>query len=70
MITEGIGVDAAKFKETYYTEVSELLKEANLKVPDSTYFTRGGKKGVHSEYMGYLLAELQYMQRTYPNMEW
>ena len=30
----------------------------------------GGKKGVHSEYFGYLLSDLQYMQRTYPNMTW
>lgn len=70
MVNEGIGVDVLKLKEIYYTEVSELLEEANLAVPESKYFTRGGKKGIHSEHMGYLLAELQYMQRTYPNMEW
>ena len=70
MIAEGIGVDTSKLKETYYNEVSELLKESNLTVPEGKYFTRGGKKGIHSEYMGYILSELQYMQRTYPNMEW
>jgi ring-1,2-phenylacetyl-CoA epoxidase subunit PaaC len=70
MVNEGIGVDVLKLKEIYYGEVSELLEEANLTVPESKYFTRGGKKGIHSEHMGYLLAELQYMQRTYPNMEW
>ncbi|MFT7071170.1 1,2-phenylacetyl-CoA epoxidase subunit PaaC [Patiriisocius sp. Uisw_017] len=70
MVNEGIGVDVLKLKEIYYREVSELLEEANLTVPESKYFTRGGKKGIHSEHMGYLLAELQYMQRTYPNMEW
>ncbi len=70
MITEGIGVDTSKLKELYYAEISELLKEANLTVPEGKYFTRGGKKGIHSEYMGYILSELQYMQRTYPNMEW
>ena len=70
MITEGIGVDTSKLKEAYYTEVSELLSESNITVPESKYFIRGGKKGIHSEYMGYILSELQYMQRTYPNMEW
>ncbi|RDK83809.1 1,2-phenylacetyl-CoA epoxidase subunit PaaC [Marinirhabdus gelatinilytica] len=70
MIAEGVGVDTSKFKEQYYTEVSDLLKEANLEVPERKYFTRGGKKGTHSEYMGYILSDLQYMQRTYPNMEW
>ncbi|MAM30180.1 MAG: phenylacetate-CoA oxygenase subunit PaaI [Flavobacteriaceae bacterium] len=70
MISEGIGVDTSAFKDQYYDEVTALLKEANLKVPEGKYFIRGGKKGVHSEHMGYLLADLQYMQRTYPNMEW
>ncbi|WP_197090131.1 Phenylacetic acid catabolic protein, partial [Crocosphaera watsonii] len=30
----------------------------------------GGKKGVHTEHLGFILADLQYMQRTYPNMDW
>jgi ring-1,2-phenylacetyl-CoA epoxidase subunit PaaC len=70
MIEEGIGVDVFKVKEEYYSYVSEVLKEATLKVPENKYFTRGGKEGVHTEHMGYLLSELQYMQRTYPNMKW
>ncbi len=70
MVTEGIGVDLSKLKETYYQEVTELLTEATLQVPERKYFNYGGKKGVHTEHMGYLLADLQYMQRTYPNMQW
>ena len=70
MIEEGVGVDVFKVKEEYYSYVSEVLKEATLKVPENKYFTRGGKEGVHTEHMGYLLSELQYMQRTYPNMKW
>ena len=70
MAQEGIGVDVSKLKESYYKQVKTLLTQATLEVPQSTYFSRGGKNGVHSEHMGYLLADLQYMQRTYPNMEW
>ena len=70
MIEEGIAVDVSEMKETYYEKVSEILEEATLEVPERKYFTRGGKKGVHTEHMGYLLADLQYMQRTYPNMTW
>jgi ring-1,2-phenylacetyl-CoA epoxidase subunit PaaC len=70
MALEGKGVDVSKLKEAYYKEVTELLEEATLTIPESRYFSRGGKKGVHSEHMGYLLADMQYMQRTYPNMEW
>ena len=70
MISEGIGVDASKLKEIYYTRVSEVLKEAMLEVPESKYFQKGGKEGIHTEHMGYILGDLQYMQRTYPNMKW
>ncbi len=70
MIKEGVAVDTAKLKENYYKQVSALLEEATLETPESKWFQKGGKKGVHTEHLGYLLADLQYMQRTYPNMEW
>lgn len=70
MIKEGIGVDVTKLKSTYYENVKSVLEEATLSVPESIYFQKGGKQGIHSEHMGYLLAELQYMQRAYPDMEW
>lgn len=70
MVEEGIGVDVTKLKATYYQKVNEILEEATLKIPESKYFQKGGKQGIHTEHMGYLLTELQYMQRTYPNMEW
>jgi ring-1,2-phenylacetyl-CoA epoxidase subunit PaaC len=70
MIAEGIGVDTLSFKELYYKMISEVLEEATLIVPESKYWHKGGKEGVHSEHMGYILADMQYMQRTYPNMEW
>ena len=69
-IKEGIGVDTSKLKEKYYKHISEVLNEATLVVPDLKYFQKGGKQGVHTEHMGYILAELQYMQRAYPNMSW
>lgn len=69
-VEAGIGVDAGQLKETYYKEVSDLLKEATLEVPESKYFHKGGKQGIHSEHMGYILADMQYMQRTYPGMKW
>ncbi|WP_347922693.1 1,2-phenylacetyl-CoA epoxidase subunit PaaC [Pontimicrobium sp. SW4] len=70
MINEGVGVDTSKLKEQYYKHISEVLNEATLVVPDLKYFQKGGKQGVHTEHMGYILTELQYMQRAYPNMSW
>ncbi|WP_452226773.1 1,2-phenylacetyl-CoA epoxidase subunit PaaC [Lacinutrix cladophorae] len=70
MVSEEIGVDVTKLKEAYYEKVQAVLKEATLTVPESKWFQKGGKQGVHTEHLGYLLSDLQYMQRTYPNMEW
>ena len=66
----GIGADINELKIPYYQKVATLLKEATLKLPQVNWSHSGGKKGVHSEHLGYILADLQYMQRTYPNMVW
>ncbi|MEO9258082.1 MAG: 1,2-phenylacetyl-CoA epoxidase subunit PaaC [Crocinitomicaceae bacterium] len=70
MIKEGIGVDLAKIKLLYDDHVKDLLGRATLSIPDNNYMQKGGRKGVHSEHLGFLLTELQYMQRTYPGMTW
>lgn len=70
MIAEGIGVDVTLLKESFYKKVSEILEEATLETPTITYFQKGGKQGIHTEHLGYLLAEMQYMQLAYPNMNW
>ncbi len=70
MVEEGIGVDVSELKEAYYQKVTQVLTEATLSVPDEKYFQKGGKEGIHSEHMGYILAELQYMQKSYPNLKW
>ncbi|WP_452225269.1 1,2-phenylacetyl-CoA epoxidase subunit PaaC [Lacinutrix chionoecetis] len=70
MVSEHIGVDVTKLKESYYAKVNDILTEATLEIPESKYFQKGGKKGIHTEHLGYLLSDMQYMQRAYPNMEW
>jgi ring-1,2-phenylacetyl-CoA epoxidase subunit PaaC len=49
------------------------LEEATLSFPiqlQGAWFQKGGKTGVHTEYMGFLLAEMQYLQKSYPGLEW
>jgi ring-1,2-phenylacetyl-CoA epoxidase subunit PaaC len=70
MLAQGIGVDWSKLKSTYYQQVVAVLAEATLDTPNVVYFQKGGKQGIHSEHMGFILTELQYMQRAYPNMQW
>ncbi|TYC09627.1 phenylacetate-CoA oxygenase subunit PaaC [Bizionia gelidisalsuginis] len=70
MVAEGIGVDVTALKVKYYSLVSAVLEEATLKIPESKWFQKGGKKGIHTEHFGYILSNMQYMQLAYPNMEW
>lgn len=66
----GYGVDVEKFKTDYYATIISLLKESTLEIPETKYFQKGGKNGIHTEHMGFILSDLQYMQRTYPDMRW
>jgi ring-1,2-phenylacetyl-CoA epoxidase subunit PaaC len=70
MVEEGVAVDVTKLKETYYSKINAVLERATIEIPESKWFQKGGKNGIHSEHLGYLLADMQYMQRTYPGMEW
>ena len=51
-------------------EVAATFAEATLRVPDDAWSIRGGRDGVHTEHLGYLLAEMQFMQRAYPGQTW
>ncbi|MFN7675280.1 1,2-phenylacetyl-CoA epoxidase subunit PaaC [Flavobacterium sp.] len=70
IVANGIGVDVTLLKANYFNKVNKILEEATLQMPTIEYFQKGGKQGIHSEHMGYILTEMQYMQRTYPNMNW
>jgi ring-1,2-phenylacetyl-CoA epoxidase subunit PaaC len=67
---QGIGVDVFKLKELWLNKVKEIFVDATLSVPEKTFMQTGGKEGKHTEHLGYILTELQYMQRTYPGCEW
>lgn len=70
MFEAGIGVNLAKIKTEWHKNVTEVLESATLQKPADDFMQLGGKQGRHTEYFGFLLAEMQYMQRAYPNCEW
>lgn len=70
MMTEGIAGNLNQIEAKFNQKVSEVLAEATLKIPGNTFQQKGGKSGYHSEHLGYILAEMQYMQRAYPGSEW
>jgi ring-1,2-phenylacetyl-CoA epoxidase subunit PaaC len=70
LIKQGIAIDLNTFRNEYDMFVSSILHEATLTPPANNWSFGEGRIGKHSEHLGHLLAEMQYMQRAYPNMEW
>jgi len=67
---DGISVAPESLKDKWMSFVSDILAEGNLEMPESKYMHRGGKQGVHTEYLGHMLATMQYLQRAYPDAQW
>ena len=67
---EGLFPELGPIFDKWKAEVKLIFTKANLDLPDVTLKKRGGRKGEHSEAFGYLLSDLQYMQRTFPNSSW
>ena len=63
-------IDATLLKNEWLQKVKIIFDEATLPLPENVFIQTGGKEGVHTEHLGYILTELQYMQRAYPNSTW
>jgi len=70
MEERGIGPDLAGLREPWFDQVRQTFSEATLTVPSGKGMQRGGKQGVHTEKLGYILAEMQFLQRAYPGAQW
>jgi ring-1,2-phenylacetyl-CoA epoxidase subunit PaaC len=67
----GIGPDLEQVAARWKSKVTEVLQKATLQVPDfQIWMQKGGKTGQHTEYLGFILAEMQHLQRTYPGQTW
>lgn len=66
----GIAPLPSTLKAAWDKSVAEVLAEATLVRPEGTYQHKGGKRGVHTEHLGYILADMQFLQRAYPNSVW
>ena len=70
LLHAGIAVDNTSLKNEWGNIVNKTLKKAKLSRPEDGYMATGGKKGMHTEYLGFLLAEMQFLQRAYPDAKW
>lgn len=66
----GLGPTRASLRDAWQTQIESVLKEAKLAVPADTPFLSTGTQGVHSEHMGFILAEMQTLQRQFPGGRW
>jgi ring-1,2-phenylacetyl-CoA epoxidase subunit PaaC len=70
LIDKGVAIDAAALRPLWLKTVSGVVAEATLTLPTNDWMQQGGRSGRHSEHLGHLLSELQYMQRTFPGLTW
>ncbi len=67
---QGVAVDSAGLEEPVLSYVSAVLADATLEVPATSVRHTGGRRGIHTEHMGYLLAEMQHLARSHPGARW
>jgi ring-1,2-phenylacetyl-CoA epoxidase subunit PaaC len=67
---KAMNIDFDLLKNEWDEKVKNIFDEASLTIPEKVFMQSGGKTGTHTEHLGYILTELQYMQRAYPNSEW
>ena len=70
LVDAGIAADVRALATPWRQRVDAVMDEATIKVPASAHMQRGGKQGVHTEHLGYVLAEMQFLQRAYPGAQW
>jgi len=59
-----------EIKNNWEERIFKVFVEAGLKEPSDIWMQKGGKQGIHTEHLGYILSEMQFLQRAYPGAEW
>lgn len=70
LVFDGVAGDLNTLKIQYYDAVQKILNDSNIQIPVVDYMQTGSRKGIHTEYLGHILAEMQYLQRAYPDATW
>lgn len=67
---KGIAVEKEKVKAEWQKCIAQVFEEANLSIPNTSFMQSGSRAGIHTENLGHLLSEMQYLQRAYPDAKW
>jgi ring-1,2-phenylacetyl-CoA epoxidase subunit PaaC len=67
---EGYGADLQVIKNNWENKIKTVFEQATLPLPAEIWMHRGGKEGRHTEHLGFILGEMQFLQRANPGAEW
>ncbi len=70
LIKEGIAVDLNNVKVKWEKHMDDLFEKSTLKKPENVFMQKGSRKGIHTEHLAYILAEMQALPRMFPNAKW
>jgi len=70
LAARGLAPDLSEIGKAQRARIASVVAEATLKLPDSAAIRKGGKQGLHSEHLGFILADMQWLQRAYPGAKW
>lgn len=70
LVEAGIAPDTAALEPAWRERVEATLAEATLDTPPGDWTVVGGREGVHTEALGHLLSDLQFIQKSYPGLQW
>ena len=70
LIEAGIAVDPETLRAPWRATITRVAERATLTLPADGWMQRGGREGRHSEHLGHLLSDLQYLQRAFPGATW
>jgi ring-1,2-phenylacetyl-CoA epoxidase subunit PaaC len=70
VVDSGVAVDVTALHEPWERYVTRVIREATLATPEPAFRATGGRRGIHTEALGYLLAEMQHLHRTHPGASW
>ncbi len=70
LLSDGIAVDISRMQERWTGYINDVLQVATLQKPQDEFMQTGSRNGIHTEHLGHLLSEMQYLQRAYPDAQW
>ena len=70
LVTDGLAVDVRLLHAPWLDAVSQALLSVDIVLPSLDWRVEGGRRGLHTEHLGHLLSELQFVQRAYPGCQW